>query len=80
MRTKQDPSIIPKRILDVHERHAVDLPEQVKSALEAHMQNLIALYDNISVINQDEDYLEKQALHILMSYQEELIKALRASV
>lgn len=72
--------LIPNRINKIHEDHALDLPDPVRSALEGHKENLIALYGSISSANQDAAFLEKQAMHILTMYQEELIKALKASL
>ena len=71
---------IPTRINKIHAENAVVLPDPVRSALEDHKEKLIALYGSICMINQDSDFLEKQAMHILTMYQEELIKALKSSI
>lgn len=72
-------TLIPNHINKVHTDHALDLPDPVRTALEKHKENLITLYGSISMANNDENFLEKQAMHILTIYQEELIKALKSS-
>lgn len=72
--------LIPNRINRIHAEHAVVLPDPVRSALDDHKENLIALYGSMRVANQDTDLLEKQAMQILTMYQEELIKALKSSI
>lgn len=71
--------MIPDRIDLVHATHAAELPDNVRIALEAHKKNLIELYSSMTIIHNDELFLERQAMQILVSYQEELIKALRKS-
>lgn len=71
--------MIPDRIDSVHAEHASELPGNVRLALEAHKQNLVELYSSMTIINRDEVFLERQAMQILVSYQDELIKALRKS-
>lgn len=72
--------IIPNHINKIHDDHALDLPISIRTALEVHKTNLIALYSSMSEANQDTDLLEKQAMYIMTLYQEELIKALKASL
>lgn len=66
------------RLEQVHILDATSLPLAVKSALEAHKENLLALYDQMATLNHDVDFLERQASLIIEIYQKELISVMRA--